>query len=66
MEATDQKLSKEQKQAIALLSIGSVLEYFDLMLYVHMAVVLNDIFFPQSGYFSKAQIAAFSLWSSHT
>ncbi len=65
MEATDQKLSKEQKQAIALLSIGSVLEYFDLMLYVHMAVVLNDIFFPQSGYFSKAQIAAFSLWSSH-
>jgi MFS family permease len=59
------KLSKEQKQAVALLSIGSVLEYFDLMLYVHMAVVLNDIFFPQSGYFSKAQIAAFSFWSTH-
>ncbi len=59
------KISKEQKQAIALLSIGSTLEYFDLMLYVHMAVILNDIFFPQSGYFSKAQIAAFSLWSSH-
>ncbi len=58
-------LSKEQKQAVALLSIGSTLEYFDLMLYVHMAVVLNDIFFPQSGYFSKAQIAAFSFWSSH-
>ncbi len=65
MEATDQKLSKEQKQAVALLSIGSVLEYFDLMLYVHMAVVLNDIFFPESGYFSKAQIAAFSFWSTH-
>jgi MHS family proline/betaine transporter-like MFS transporter len=58
-------LSKEQKQAVALLSIGSTLEYFDLMLYVHMAVVLNDIFFPQSGYFSKAQIAAFSFWSTH-
>jgi MFS transporter, MHS family, proline/betaine transporter len=65
MAVIEAKLSKEQKQAVALLSIGSVLEYFDLMLYVHMAVVLNDIFFPQSGYFSKAQIAAFSFWSTH-
>ncbi len=65
MTAIKETLSKEQKQSIALLSIGSVLEYFDLMLYVHMAVVLNDIFFPQSGYFSKAQIAAFSFWSTH-
>jgi MFS family permease len=63
--ASQEKLSKEQKQAVALLSIGATLEYFDLMLYVHMAVVLNDIFFPQSGYFSKAQVAAFSFWSTH-
>jgi MFS transporter, MHS family, proline/betaine transporter len=65
MAVIEAKLSKEQKQAVALLSIGSTLEYFDLMLYVHMAVVLNDIFFPESGYFSKAQIAAFSFWSTH-
>jgi MFS transporter, MHS family, proline/betaine transporter len=65
MALIEAKLSKEQKQAVALLSIGSTLEYFDLMLYVHMAVILNDIFFPQSGYFSKAQIAAFSFWSTH-
>lgn len=39
-------LTKEKKEAIALLSIGTFLEYFDLMLYVHMAVVLNNLFFP--------------------
>lgn len=38
-------LTKNQKQAISLLSIGTFLEYFDLMLYVHMAVLLNTIFF---------------------
>lgn len=32
-----QKLTREQKEAIGLLSIGTFLEYFDLMLYVHMA-----------------------------
>ena len=25
---------------------GTFLEYFDLMLYVHMAVLLNELFFP--------------------
>jgi MFS family permease len=41
-------LTKEQKEAIGLLSIGTFLEYFDLMLYVHMAVLLNELFFPKS------------------
>ncbi|MCC8369191.1 MAG: MFS transporter [Rickettsia endosymbiont of Oxypoda opaca] len=41
-------LTKQQKEAIGLLSIGTFLEYFDLMLYVHMAVVLNDLFFPKT------------------
>ena len=40
-------LTKEQKQAVGLLSIGTFLEYFDLMLYVHMAVLLNELFFPK-------------------
>jgi hypothetical protein len=39
--AEKQKLTKEQKEAIGLLSIGTFLEYFDLMLYVHMAVLLR-------------------------
>ncbi len=29
--------TKQQKEAVGLLSIGTFLEYFDLMLYVHMA-----------------------------
>lgn len=40
-------LDRKQKEAVGLLSIGTFLEYFDLMLYVHMAVLLNDIFFPK-------------------
>ena len=40
-------LSFEQKKAIGILSIGTFLEYFDLMLYLHMAVFLNELFFPK-------------------
>ena len=40
-------LTREQKQAVGLLSIGTFLEYFDLMLYVHMAILLNELFFPK-------------------
>ncbi|MDR0296542.1 MAG: MFS transporter [Rickettsia sp.] len=41
-------LTMEQKEAVGLLSIGTFLEYFDLMLYIHMAVFLNELFFPQT------------------
>lgn len=41
-------LTKEHKKAVGLLSIGTFLEYFDLMLYVHMAVLLNELFFPKA------------------
>ncbi|WP_341757015.1 MULTISPECIES: MFS transporter [unclassified Candidatus Tisiphia] len=44
----EQSLTKEQKYAVGLLSVGTFLEYFDLMLYVHMAVLLNELFFPQT------------------
>ncbi len=43
-----QSLSKEQKEAVGLLSIGTFLEYFDLMLFIHMAVLLNELFFPKT------------------
>jgi MFS family permease len=42
------KLTRQQKEAIALLSFGTLLEYFDLMLYVHLSVLLNDLFFPKT------------------
>jgi len=40
-------LNRRQKESIGLLSIGTFLEYFDLMLYVHLSVLLNELFFPQ-------------------
>ena len=40
-------LNFEQKKAIAILLVGTFLEYFDLMLYLHMAVFLNELFFPK-------------------
>ena len=42
------KLTKKHKEAVGLLCIGTFLEYFDLMLYVHMAVLINDLFFPKT------------------
>jgi MHS family proline/betaine transporter-like MFS transporter len=42
------KLNKEQRDAVGILSIGTFLEYFDLALYVHMSVLLNDLFFPDT------------------
>ncbi|KJV76529.1 putative proline/betaine transporter [Rickettsia hoogstraalii str. RCCE3] len=38
---------RQQMEAVALLSVGTFLEYFDLMIYVHMAVVINELFFQK-------------------
>ena len=59
------KLNKEQKQAIGLLSIGTFLEYFDLMLYVHMAVLLNELFFPKTDPFTASLLSAFAFCSTY-
>jgi len=53
-------LTKEQKRAIGILSIGTFLEYFDLMLYIHMTVVLNDIFFSKTDAFSSSLLSSFA------
>ncbi|MDN3030557.1 MAG: MFS transporter [Candidatus Tisiphia sp.] len=53
-------LTREQKEAVGLLSIGTLLEYFDLMLYVHMAILLNELFFPQSDPHTTTLLSAFS------
>ncbi len=58
------KLTTEQKEAIGLLSIGTFLEYFDLMLYVHMAVFLNEIFFPKTDPHTAALLSAFAFCST--
>lgn len=56
-ESEQKTLTKKQKEAVVLLSLGTLLEYFDLMLYVHMSVLLNELFF------SKADTYATSLYS---
>lgn len=58
-------LTREQKQAIGLLSTGTFLEYFDLMLYVHMAVLLNDLFFKPTDPHTASIIAAFTFCSTY-
>lgn len=58
------KTEKELKQAIQLLSLGSALEWFDLFLYAHMAVVLNGLFFPISDAHAQSLLSAFAFCSS--
>ncbi|HJD57624.1 MAG TPA: MFS transporter [Rickettsia endosymbiont of Sericostoma sp. HW-2014] len=58
-------LTREQKEAVGLLSIGTFLEYFDLMLYVHMAVLLNELFFEPSNPFTSSLYTAFAFCSTY-
>jgi len=58
-------LTRQQKEAVGLLQIGTFLEYFDLMLYVHMAVLLNELFFPKSDPYTASLLAAFSFCSTY-
>ncbi len=58
MNASAQKLTGDQKQAIGLLSVGSFLEFFDMYLYVHMIVLLNELFFPPADPFMASLLSA--------
>ncbi len=58
-------LSRQQKEAVGLLQIGTFLEYFDLMLYVHMAVLLNELFFPKTDPHTAALLSAFAFCSTY-
>ncbi|MEI8296006.1 MAG: MFS transporter [Alphaproteobacteria bacterium] len=53
-------LNRGQKEAVGLLQVGTFLEYFDLMLYIHMAVLLNELFFPQTDPQTASILAAFA------
>lgn len=57
-------LNRNQKEAIGLLQVGTFLEYFDLMLYVHMAVLLNELFFPKTDPHTAALLSAFAFCST--
>jgi MFS transporter, MHS family, proline/betaine transporter len=58
-------LKRDQKEAIGLLQIGTFLEYFDLMIYVHMAVILNELFFPPTDPKTAAVLTAFAFCSTY-
>jgi MFS transporter, MHS family, proline/betaine transporter len=58
------RLDRKTKQSIFLLQIGTFLEYFDLMLFVHMAVVLNELFFPKYDPFTSSLLSAFAFCST--
>ena len=57
-------LNRQQREAVGLLQIGTFLEYFDLMLYVHMAVLLNDLFFPKTDPHTASLLSAFAFCST--
>jgi len=63
--AEQRSLTREQKEAVGLLSIGTFLEYFDLMLYIHMAVLLNELFFPKTDPFTASLLSAFAFCSTY-
>ncbi len=63
--SSEQKLTKYQKEAIGLLQIGTFLEYFALMLYFHIAVLLNELFFPKTDPHTAALLSAFAFCSTY-
>jgi len=65
MQGEQTSLTRAQKEAVGLLSIGTFLEYFDLMLYVHMAVLLNELFFPKTDPHTASLLTAFAFCSTY-
>lgn len=61
---TFSSLTKAQKEAAGLLSIGTFLEYFDLMIYIHMSVLLNELFFPKTDPHTAALLQALAFCST--
>ncbi|ALN41789.1 MFS transporter [Rickettsia rhipicephali] len=55
---------RQLREAVGLLSVGTFLEYFDLMIYVHMAVLINEFFFPQANPETAALYAASAFCST--
>ena len=58
-------LRPNEKEAVGLLQIGTFLEYFDLMLYVHMSVLLNELFFPKTDPYTASLLSAFAFCSTY-
>ena len=57
-------IKDEERHATLILSLGTFLEYFDFMLYVHMAVLLNDLFFSKTDNFSASLLTSLAFCST--
>ncbi|MCX7338369.1 MAG: MFS transporter [Alphaproteobacteria bacterium] len=53
------------KKSLALIQLGTFLEYFDLVLYIHMAVILNKIFFMDSDPYTASLLATLTFSSTY-
>ena len=51
---------KEHNKIVGLLALGTFVEQFDCMLYVHLAVVLNESFFPKTDPHTQKLLGAFA------
>ncbi len=58
--ATLHVFTKDEKYALGLINVGTFLEYFDFCTYLHIAVVLNGVFFPKSDSYTKSLLIALS------
>lgn len=63
--ATFNSLTRKSKETVALLQVGTLLEYADLMLYIHMAVLLNELFFPKTDLHTQALLTAWAFCSTY-
>lgn len=52
--------NKNSVKSTVILGVGTFLEYFDLMLYTHMAVVLTEVFFNHSDPYTIKMNSAYS------
>lgn len=60
-----QNLSKKQKENFGLLQVGTLLEYFDIMIFVHFSFLLNELFFPKTDARTAMLLSAFAFCSTY-
>jgi MFS transporter, MHS family, proline/betaine transporter len=58
-------LTKKQREIFGLLQIGTFLEYFDIMIFVHLAFLLNELFFPKVDPHTTMLLSAFAFCSTY-
>jgi len=63
-ELSQNNIGEEKREAVGILSLGTMFEYFDLFLYIYLASILNKEFFPSADPKSASLLAAFAFCST--